>query len=69
MALEIADIVPPKPTIHLDSKTLPAVKKWQVGKTYEIHMKVRLKDLHEEYDNKNELGAGFEVIRAMECDG
>jgi hypothetical protein len=68
MATEIAQLIPSKPTIHLDSKCLPEIKDWKIGKTYTIHLKVRLKDMHEEYDDSKVIGAGFEVLKAEDCD-
>lgn len=67
MAIEVAQLVPTKPTIHLDSKCLPEIKNWKIGKTYTIHLKVRLKDLHEEFEDKKVIGAGFEVLNAEDC--
>ena len=68
MAIEVAQIVQPKPSIHLDSKTLKQIKDWKVGKTYHIDLTVRLKEQHEEYDDKSVIGAQFEVVKAKECD-
>jgi hypothetical protein len=67
--MNIADIVPSKPTISLDSKCLPELKDWKVGKTYEIHLKIRETGVHEDRydDNKKRLHATFEVIKAETC--
>lgn len=66
--IEVAEIVPEKPTISLDSKTLPAIKKWQVGKTYEVHLKIREKSVREDYTDKKVQHATFEVNSAEVCD-
>lgn len=69
MSIELTQIIPSKPTISLDSKCLPAIKDWKVGKTYEIHLKVRETSVHEDDlpDNKKQLHASFEVIKAEDC--
>lgn len=66
----LVDIIPEKPTISLDDTVLKAIKDWKVGKTYEIHLKVRETGVHEDRysDDKKRLHATFEVIKAMECD-
>ena len=64
----LSDVIPDKPTIHLDSKCLPEIKNWKVGKTYEIHLKVRQTSAHEEYGDKKVIGATFEVLNAKDCD-
>lgn len=67
--MNIAEIVPSKPTISLDSKSLPKIKDWKVGKTYEVHLKIRETGVHEDsYDDKKYLHATFELLRAEECD-
>ena len=65
----LADVVPEKPTISLDSKVLPELKEWRVGKTYEIHLKVRQVEVHEDTlsDNKKQLHARFEVLKGEVC--
>jgi hypothetical protein len=69
MAIELTQVIPTRETISLNSKTLPAIKNWKVGKNYEIHIKVREVGVHEDnFDDKKQLHATFEVIRAMECD-
>lgn len=66
----LADVVPEKPTIRLDSKVLPEIKEWKVGKTYEVHLKIRQVEAHEDKlsDNKKQLHARFEVLKAEVCD-
>lgn len=66
----LADVVPEKQTISLDSKVLPEIKDWRVGKTYEVHLKVRQVEVHEDTlsDNKKQLHARFEVLKAEGCD-
>ena len=66
----LADVVTDKPTISLESKTLSAIKDWKVGKTYEIHLKIRETGVHEDTlsDNKKQLHATFEVLKAEVCD-
>lgn len=67
--MNIADIVPSKPTISLDSKSLPQIKDWKVGKTYVVHLKIRETGIHEDsYDDKKYLHATFELLKAEECD-
>lgn len=62
---ELIDIVPSKPTISLDSKCLPEIKEWRVGKNYELTLKVHETGVHEDsYDNKKILHATFEVLHA-----
>lgn len=63
--MNIAEIVPSKPTISLDSKCLPEIKDWKVGKNYEITLKVHETGVHEDsYENKKILHATFEVLHA-----
>lgn len=63
--MNIVDIVPSKPTISLDSKTLPKIKDWKVGKTYEVHLKIRETGVHEDsYEDKKYLHATFELLKA-----
>lgn len=65
----LEQIVPSKPTISLDSKVLPKIKDWKVGKTYEVYLKIRQVSVHEDdYDGKKYLHASFEVVKAEECD-
>lgn len=33
----------PKPTLHVDEKDLPAIKKWQVGKKYHVKAHVEMR--------------------------
>ncbi len=67
--IAIADVIPSRPTISLDSKCLPEIKDWKVGKNYEIHLKVREVGVHEDsFDNKKQLHATFEIIKAEVCD-
>lgn len=35
----------PKPSLSIDSKDLPAIKDWKIGKTYELVVKVKLVNL------------------------
>lgn len=67
MATTISDVIPEKPTIHLDSKVLPEIKNWKVGKKYTVHLDVRLTGMHEEYGDKKVVGATFEVNKAEDC--
>lgn len=67
MATTLADVVPDKPTIHIDSKCLPAIKNWKVGKKYHIEMDVRLTGQHEEYGDKKVIGATFEINKCEDC--
>jgi hypothetical protein len=66
----ISQVISDKPTISLDSKCLPAIKNWKVGKTYTIHLKVRETGVHEDkFENdKTRLDATFEVIKAEDYD-
>jgi hypothetical protein len=67
---ELIDIIPSKPTISLDSKSLPKIKDWKVGKTYEVHLRIRETGVHEDSygDNKKYLHATFELLKAEVCD-
>lgn len=50
----------PKPYLNLTVKHLPAIKNWQVGKTYRIELKVRQTSMDKYTDRP--LSAGFEVL-------
>lgn len=54
-----------KPRFHLSSKDLPEIKKWKIGKEYEISLKVKQKGMHEE---GKEVDANFEIIEARVCE-
>jgi len=67
--MKISDVIeaPEKETISLNSKILPEVKDWKVGKTYNVNLKVRLTSLSEGWDEPKRLRASFEVLKA-DCD-
>jgi hypothetical protein len=48
-----------KPTIYFDDKQLPAIKDWEVGKTYVVAMKIKMVSLRLSEHNKR--SATFEV--------
>jgi hypothetical protein len=64
----------PKPTISVDATDLPALKDWQVGKTYELTVKAKLVfmsegDEYSEYedeDRKRPTRARFRVVKVTE---
>ena len=73
MARTISDlnISRPKPTVRLDAKDLPAIKNWQVGKKYKLHIEATLESLSkgDEWDSvKRPMEARFTVTHAEECD-
>lgn len=62
-----------KPTLRLDSKDLPDIKGWSVGKKYTIQLEVEQTSMRQgnEYDfepadadDKKEISASFKVISA-----
>ena len=67
--MKISEIIEPseKETISLNSKLLPDVKNWKIGKTYEVNLKVRLSSLSEGWDDPKKIKASFEVLKA-DCD-
>ncbi len=58
------DALPNRPSVYFDTTTLPEAKKWQIGKTYELNLEVKLKGLAMRKDNSGaETGsADFEVV-------
>lgn len=73
MAQKISElsISRPKPTVRLDAKDLPAIKDWQVGKKYCLHVDVILESLSkgDEWDNvKRPMEARFNITHAEVCD-
>jgi hypothetical protein len=67
--MKISDVIeaPEKEIISINSKILPEVKDWKVGKTYNVNLKVRLTSLSEGWDEPKRLRASFEVLKA-DCD-
>jgi len=55
--------IPYKPTFYLSSQELPAIKDWQVGKEYELLIKVKQIALRENLDEKGgkKFNADFEI--------
>lgn len=53
----------PKGTLTLSADLLPAIKDWEVGKTYHVTLKVKQTGLSQ-YSEKEPLRANFEVIKA-----
>lgn len=59
------DIQEMRQTLHLSSKDLPEIKKWEVGETYTIALKVKQVGLNlDTYDDKKMTTARFEIISA-----
>lgn len=61
----------PKPTIRLDAKDLPAIKNWQVGKRYCLHVDATLESLSkgDEWDNvKRPMEARFTIKSVKETE-
>ena len=54
-------------TVHLDSKTLPDIRNWEVGKTYTVELKIRQTSYIAEEDNR--VSAGFEIVSVKAEDG
>lgn len=57
--------MPSKPMISLSSKDLPEIKKWKVGKEYEIELKVKQKGMR---DEDGVMRAEFEIVEAKVCE-
>jgi len=47
------------PSLHLSSKDLPAIKNWEVGKTYNINLEVKQTSMSEEMGG--DMHASFEI--------
>ena len=61
----LSSMVEMKPSFHLSSKDLPELKKWKVGKEYDLSLHVRQKGMHE---MGKEMCADFEVLSVKECE-
>lgn len=48
------------PSIHLNQKQLPEIKDWEVGKNYEIALKVRQTSKREDDDKK--ISGSFDIV-------
>lgn len=61
----------PKPTIRLDSKDLPEIKSWEIGKKYTLHVDVTLESLSrgDEWDTsaKKPIQARFNITHVEDC--
>lgn len=62
----LSALVEMKPTLSLTSKDLPDLKKWKVGKEYDIELHVRQKGMHEM--SGGEVRADFEIMTAEQCE-
>lgn len=52
----------PQPTLYLTDKDLPELKTWDIGKTYNLEITVKLISRSErEYDGKKEMTGSFDV--------
>lgn len=49
------------PSIHLSSKELPELKKWEVGKTYTLILEVKQKSKTE--NMPDEISASFDIVK------
>lgn len=60
----------PRPTLSLDDKELPEIKKWKVGEKHCIVLEVEQTSSRkdDEYDNDKCLHATFKVLKATEDD-
>ena len=66
-AIKELNISRPKPSLRLDAKDLPAIKNWQVGKKYCLHVDVTLEELSkgDEWDTeKQPMRARFIINKA-----
>lgn len=54
-------------TIHLDSKDLPAMKDWKVGKKYTITLEVRQASRNE-YEDSKKVDGSFVILKASTGD-
>lgn len=52
------------PRVSLNTKVLPEVKNWKVGKEYKVELTIKMTGLHEEYGDDKQLCGDFEVIDA-----
>lgn len=52
------------PTIYLDNNTLPEGKKWEVGKTYDVKLRLRMTgfSMRKHKDGKEHGNSDFEVV-------
>ena len=63
----MAEISPMKahyPSIYLDNTTLPEGKKWEVGKVYDIKLRLRMTgfSMRKHKDGKEHGNSDFEVV-------
>jgi hypothetical protein len=57
------DMEMPKPSITLTAKELPAVATWDVGKTYEVSLKVKMVGKNiDRWDSSKPISGTFEVV-------
>lgn len=54
-----------KPRFHLSSEMLPEIKKWKVGKTYELTMEVKQVGVR---SSEDELVGDFEIVEVGEAE-
>ncbi len=63
-----AKIVEPPSTLDLKASEVPEIKSWDVGKTYDLTLKVKMRSKSEGgYDGKQPLRASFEVVGASDA--
>ena len=57
------------PNLTLNTMQFPEAKTWEVGKKYHLHLIVEQKGIAEDYDNKDEYRAKFDVLKAESIKG
>ena len=55
-----------QPMVHLSDKTLKSVKDWDVGETYTITLKVKMKE--KELRDDNSIEGCFYIVKASSGD-
>lgn len=63
----MAEMSPAKahyPSIYLDNTTLPEAKKWEVGKTYDVKLRLRMSgiSMRKHKDGTEHGNSDFEVV-------
>ena len=59
-------IGPSMPSLTLSEDDIPELKKWKVGKTYNLEIEVKQKSMHQ--DPKGKMSGNFEVISVEVCE-
>ena len=57
------------PSLSLSSAQFPDIRDWKIGQKYHLHLVVEQKGMNEDYDNKDEYRAEFNVLKAMSMKG